>query len=494
MIIIHWIFYKNFTSYKLIKTIKKLKSLDKLKKRYKITDANLDSKIYMAKNKNCIVKMACSRFCVVALSIAVVGTALGNYSSAADVYPTIHSTQWQQSAKTSISVDDIRSSFTEFVKSGLEKSTSENDYTILLANSDKPAAAEKKTVKESSNTKLSFADIADNEYGYYIEELAQKGIVSTKNDKFYPDNFIRLNELMKMVVNSYRYRVWYSLNSDAGLTDKNYFDAIMPKYYNTAYEMWLMEWLSNIDDYERFVSLNDFETVLKNVKKQYPNLIHLHYYDEPREPKTLRRGYVSKALYRSLMLDIQWNIAYLDSAYHKYGSAIQMLADLWISNTWNQSFYPDQEITRWDFITLLTKTYLKSNNKNLELNNMDFSISDLDYNSQYAKYVLYAKENWFIDYLLESQRWETYIKLNQKISKHEVYHILSEVAWVNIEYDVAQADSESITRWEVAQLLVDSFSLWSKNYRKLISDSQLGRLFSNIKWSIDKGKQLASLL
>jgi hypothetical protein len=93
------------------------------------------------------------------------------------------------------------------VKSGLEKSTSENDYSILLANADKPVTAEKTAIKESSDIKLSFLDIADSEYGYYIEELAQKGIVSTHNDKFYPENFIRLNELMKMVINSYRYRV-----------------------------------------------------------------------------------------------------------------------------------------------------------------------------------------------------------------------------------------------------------------------------------------------
>lgn len=448
----------------------------------------------MAKNKNCIAKKACSRFCVVALSIAVVGTALGNYTSAADVYPTIHSTQWQQSAKTS-SIDGIRSSFTEFVKSGLEKSTSENDYSILLANSDKPTTTvEKTTVKESSDIKLSFVDIADSEYGYYIEELAQKGIVSTKNDKFYPDNFIRLNELMKMVVNSYRYRVWYSLKWDAGLTDKNYFDVVMPKYYNTAYEMWLMEWLSNIWDYERFVSQRDLETVLKNFREQYPNLIHLHYYDEPREPKTLRRWYVSKALYRSLMLDIQGNISYLDSAYHKYGSAIQMLANLWISNTGNVNFYPDQDISRWDFIALLTKAYLQKNRGNLVVDDVDFNISDLDYNSQYAQYVLFAKEHGLIDYLLETQRWETYIKLDQKMTKHEAYYILSKVTGTDIEYDVSVADKENISRWEIAQLLVDTFNLWSRNYRSLVNDSQIGKLISNLKWSIEKWKQIASLL
>lgn len=449
----------------------------------------------MAKNKNCIVQKACSRFCVVALSIAVVGTALGNYTSAADVYPTIHSTQWQQSAKSSTSVDDIRSSFTEFVKSGLEKSTSENDYSILLANSDKSTTtAEKPTIKESSDIKLSFLDIADSEYGYYIEELAQKGIVSTKNDKFYPDNFIRLNELMKMVVNSYRYRVWYSLKWDAGLTDKNYFDVIMPKYYNTAYEMWLLEWLSDIEDYERFVSKKDFDTVLKNFREQYPNLIHLHYYEEPKEPKTLRRWYVSKALYRLLMLDVNWNIAYLDSAYHKYASSIQLLADLGISNTWNVNFNPDQAITRGDFIALLTKSYLQKSRGNLVVDNVDFNISDLDYNSEYAQYVLFAKEHGFIDYLLETQRWETYINLNKQMTKHEAYYIMSKVTWISMTYDEDSADKESISRWEVADLLVNSFSLGDKSMRSLINNSQLWTLISHVKWSIEKWKQIASLL
>jgi hypothetical protein len=50
-----------------------------------------------------------------------------------------------------------------------------------------------------------------------------------------------------------------------------------------------MEGLSDIEDYERFVSKKDLDTVLKNFREQYPNLIHLHYYEEPREPKTLRR-------------------------------------------------------------------------------------------------------------------------------------------------------------------------------------------------------------
>lgn len=448
----------------------------------------------MAKNKKCIVQKACSRFCVVALSIAVAGTALGNYTSAADVYPTNTSTQWYGSAKTSSLLGDALSSFTDFVKSGLEKSTSENDYTILLAKADKSVDVKDDTSTKPVRNDLSFVDIADHEYWYFIEELANKGIVSTKNDKFYPDNFIRLNELMKMVVNSYRYRVGYSLNSDAGLTDNNYFDSLMPKYYNTAYEMWLLNWLKDINDYERFVSKKDFETVLKNFREQYPNLIHLHYYDEPKEPKTLRRWYVSKALYRTLMLDVKWNIAYWDSVYHKYASSIQLLADLGISNTWNTSFYPDQDITRGDFIVLLSKSYLQKTNSKLAVNDMDFGINDMDYNSPYAQYVLFAKEKWFIDYLFEVKKWETYIKLNDKLTKDEAYHILSKVTWVNMQWDNSNTDGENISRWEVADLLVNSFWLGDRSVRSLINNSQLWSLLSHLKWSLEKWKQIAALL
>jgi len=42
---------------------------------------------------------------------------------------------------------------------------------------------------------------------------------------------------------------------------------------------------------------------------------------------------------------------------------------------------------------MFVKSYLKANNKNLELSNINFDIEDLDYNSSYAPYVLYAKEH-----------------------------------------------------------------------------------------------------
>ena len=40
----------------------------------------------------------------------------------------------------------------------------------------------------------------------------------------------------------------------------------------------------------------------------------------------------------------------------------------------------------------------------MEVSNIDFDIEDLDYNSIYAPYVLYAKEHGLVDYLLEIVR------------------------------------------------------------------------------------------
>jgi disulfide oxidoreductase YuzD len=54
------------------------------------------------------------------------------------------------------------------------------------------------------STKFSFVDIANDPNAKYIQALADKGIVSTVNEKFYPNNFIRLNEVTKMFVNAIR--------------------------------------------------------------------------------------------------------------------------------------------------------------------------------------------------------------------------------------------------------------------------------------------------
>jgi hypothetical protein len=140
------------------------------------------------------------------------------------------------------------------------------------------------------------------------------------------------------------------------------------------------------------------------------------------------------------------DFVYQDTFYHKNSEAINELSNLGITNQFSDRFYPDEDITRGDFIMILVRSYLKSKNLELTASNIEFNIKDLDYNSDYAPYVVYAQEQGMIDYLFEIIRSENYINLNKKLSKHEAYFIVSNINEVEITYDVLKADKENITR------------------------------------------------
>ena len=222
--------------------------------------------------KNCRAKTkSCLKFSVVALSILVAGTALGNQVSAAEVHPTISTQSPIISDEAKEIASWVRSKIVNFVKEWLETSTSRNKYDFRA----------KDTIEVNKNEVISlesqnpiFIDMELDPNRYYAESLAKNGIIS-RSQKFYPNNFIRLNEVAKMIVNSYRFKVWYDIDWNAWLTDKVYFAKTMPKYYNTAYEMWLFEWIENLEDFERFVTYKDLNKILQNFKAQYPNLVNL---------------------------------------------------------------------------------------------------------------------------------------------------------------------------------------------------------------------------
>ena len=454
----------------------------------------------MAENKMCRVqKKICSRLSVATMSILVASTALGNFVSAAEVYPTI--TPAQNEIKTPTKwIGDLLSGFANFIKSGLKQSTSENNYSFLTEKSVKITEQWNSANQQNHNlSEFSFVDIANDENRVYIQALADKGIVSTVNEKFYPNNFIRLNEVTKMFVNAIRLNKWYSLSSSFGLTDKNYFNSIVPKYYNTAYEMWLLKWIDDLENYQRFVTIDDLEWIVRNLEKEYPEFNHLHDYEPPELFWELRRSYVSKVVY-SLLVDSGggWDsvVAYGDSVNHEFGEAIETLANLGISNTENTNFYPDQNITRGDFIVLLVKSFIQRNpwKANLSLDNLEFNISDLDYNSQYAPYVVYAKEKGFIDSLINTNKDWTKVNLRNTISKHDAYSILSKVAKVDFSYGESTKDTQSLTRGEAAQLMVDCFWLSNKSVIVSWANSQLWNIIDEVKQLISKWKEIVAIL
>jgi len=417
-------------------------------------------------------------------------TVVSNKAFAVEMpFTEFQETQRENSTRIRESLSDAIFKFVDFIKTKASKSTSE---TLSSSN-----ITINTPVKDELVLQEYFSDILYNKDRFYINYLAKEKIVSTNQEKFYPNNFIRLNELSKILVNSYRYKIWYKLDWNVGLSNKNYFDKLMPKYYNTAYEMWLLNWLDNIDDYERFVSYDDLDQILQNFKRQYPELINLYYVDIDKSILTIKRGDIARIVFRTLMLDNDKNvdIAYQDIYYNTNFDAIQTLASLGITNTENSRFYPDDNISRWDFIVMFVKSYLKKTNKTLEVSKIDFDIEDLDYNSIYAPYVLYAKEHGLVDYLLEIVRTKKYINLEKLITKHEAYYIVSNIANVSFDYNILKADKEFISRWESAQLMVDAFAFSSKSWwlknnpdKNDVPNSQLEKFVTNVRWLIKSPK------
>lgn len=417
-------------------------------------------------------------------------TVVSNKAFAVEVpFTEFQETQRENSTRIRESLSDAIFKFVDFIKTKASKSTSETSSSSNITINT--------PVKDELVIQEYFSDILYNKDRFYINYLAKEKIVSTNQEKFYPNNFIRLNELSKILVNSYRYKIWYKLDWNVGLSNKNYFDKLMPKYYNTAYEMWLLNWLDNIDDYERFVSYDDLDQILQNFKRQYPELINLYYVDIDKSILTIKRGDVARIVFRTLMLDNDKNvdIAYQDIYYDTNFDAIQTLASLGITNTENSRFYPDNNISRWDFIVMFVKSYLKKTNKTLEVSKIDFDIEDLDYNSIYAPYVLYAKEHGLVDYLLEIVRTKKYINLEKLITKHEAYYIVSNIANVSFDYNILEADKEFISRWESAQLMVDAFAFSSKSWwlknnpdKNDVPNSQLEKFVTNVRWLIKSPK------
>ena len=417
-------------------------------------------------------------------------TVVSNKAFAVEMpFTEFQETQRENSTRIRESLSDAIFKFVDFIKTKASKSTSETSSSSNITINT--------PVKDELVIQEYFSDILYNKDRFYINYLAKEKIVSTNQEKFYPNNFIRLNELSKILVNSYRYKIWYKLDWNVGLSNKNYFDKLMPKYYNTAYEMWLLNWLDNIDDYERFVSYDDLDQILQNFKRQYPELINLYYVDIDKSILTIKRGDVARIVFRTLMLDNDKNvdIAYQDIYYDTNFDAIQTLASLGITNTENSRFYPDNNISRWDFIVMFVKSYLKKTNKTLEVSKIDFDIEDLDYNSIYAPYVLYAKEHGLVDYLLEIVRTKKYINLEKLITKHEAYYIVSNIANVSFDYNILEADKEFISRWESAQLMVDAFAFSSKSWwlknnpdKNDVPNSQLEKFVTNVRWLIKSPK------
>jgi hypothetical protein len=132
----------------------------------------------------------------------------------------------------------------------------------------------------SSGVQNYFSDITAHPHARYINLLAKEGVVLGHQGKFYPDNYLRLYDLIKMTVDLYRLKVGYSLSGEQGLSLIGAFsgdDSLPSRYVATALHLGFFPHVtgnySQMSGLQRFVSSQDINQVFVNISYQFSGMI-----------------------------------------------------------------------------------------------------------------------------------------------------------------------------------------------------------------------------
>lgn len=319
-----------------------------------------------------------------------------------------------------------------------------------------------------------FTDTASDSHAYFINLLAKEGIVAGQQGKFYPDNYLRLYDLIKMTVDLYRDKVWYASSGEQWLSLEWAFsgDTSLPsRYVATALQLWFLshiQWdYQHLQGVQKFVSSQDIAQMLVNVWYEFTGMIHnISLENIPQVTRGVAAEYLVKAfdlspqgfaLYQASQIVVQ--TPFIDIFGHQYQSAISTLAGLGIVSTESKSFYPDNYLHRYDFTIMLVNSLLYGGHQTLNpsyLSGFSSPFADV-IQSSYSPFVYYASDHHLIDFLVVNKRGQSYFLPDQLMTKYEIYTLITKATGITFSYDPKIADQEYMTRGELAQLLVDTF-------------------------------------
>lgn len=194
-----------------------------------------------------------------------------------------------------------------------------------------------------ANSKLNpdlgvFLDTDSHEDKYFIDSLAKANIIQwAGNQKFYPDNYMRLWDFIKILVNTYRYKVGYDLATTNWLNETVYIqyskNAQLQTYINTAYSLWFLNNVSTgaITDYnfDKFLTTREISKIFDNINNQYPGLISRVLFDI--SDLYTKRGECSKYIIQAFQIGQDKNIQTTDSLAENNSTQEKSLIK-WITN------------------------------------------------------------------------------------------------------------------------------------------------------------------
>jgi len=301
-------------------------------------------------------------------------------------------------------------------------------------------------VKPAISRQDFFVDIGDDPYKSYITRLAAYGVLNP-TQKFYPQNYFRVDDFVSLLNKLYKKTTGQSLTSQDILWTISS-DGFMTKWILQQ----IMYSLKNIEQIDLDGNLYD-----KLIRSEWAYYL-VRMFDIP----ALASGHESPPVIGD---------AFTDIANHPFASAINILANLGVVNTQTAKFYPDNYLRHYDFTILFVNALLTSRNESLPAYAVASQFADVDASAPYIPQLNYAADRGLIDYITMSKRGQLYFQPDDFITKHEAYQILSKTLNVQFIYDENQADQQKISRAELAKLLVDSFEFVPKNISESDSSS-----------------------
>lgn len=340
----------------------------------------------------------------------------------------------------------------------------------------------------NKNMQLSFAnsyilpsvyqDISTSSYQDAITILYSNGIIKSSN-KFYPHNYVRVSDFIRVVMDAYRVQLWHEPSSLVGLTNNFYFsdasyDSEVMKRVNSAYELWFLqsfalkdaEWNLRLN---AFITPNEAKSILINIKDKYPNSIQNIPNLSWSSKETLRKDEMAEMVVSAFWLKLnEWSLAvFSDISWSPYQQEIQLLAKLGIVWWVDGKFYPNAKIENKDFVIMIARALMRQSDSQPTISNFYHltKLLNVSYDSTYSPYLEFCLESKTCDSLLSQSSYGTAFEPNRLLSWWDVASILSTITK---NQSLPTGDSQQlITRWETAKLIVDSF--WFKDSKGWLS-------------------------
>ena len=313
-----------------------------------------------------------------------------------------------------------------------------------------------------------YQDISTSSYQDAITILYSNGIIQP-NNKFYPHNYVRVSDFIRVVMDAYRVQLWYEPSSLVGLTTNFYFsdssfDSEVMKRVNSAYELWFLQsfalkdakWNLRLD---AFITPQEAKDILWEIKNKNSDLIK----DIPnlswQSKETLRKDEMAELVVSAFGLKLnEWSLAvFSDISWSAYQKDIQLLSKLGIVWWVDGKFYPDAKVENKDFVVMIARALMRQSDSQPTISNFYYltNLLNVSYNSTYSPYLEFCLQSQICNSLLSATpSWVSFVP-NKTLSWWEVTSVLSAVSKNTLI--VAGNTDELITRWEVAKLIVDAF-------------------------------------